>query len=101
LEIWSQHRREIDLLLTDMMMPEGMSGRELTEKILRDEPRLRVMFTSGYPLEALGADLAQSGHCFLQKPYSPAALARAVRDCLDSAANRTRLKKETAHADVN
>lgn len=101
LEIWGQHRCEIDLLLTDMMMPEGMSGRELTEKILRDEPRLRVMFTSGYPLEALGADPAQSGHCFLQKPYSPAALARAVRDCLDSATNRTRAKKETAHADVH
>ena len=83
LETWARHRHEIDLLLTDMMMPEGMSGRELAEKILAEEPVLRVMFTSGYPLEAIGSDLAKSGHCFLQKPYSPIALARSVRECLD------------------
>ena len=102
LEIWGQHRREIDLLLTDMMMPEGMSGRELAERILNDEPRLRVMFTSGYPLEAIGTDLAKSGHCFLQKPYSSVALARAVRECLDSGAHRrVHSKNEAAHADVH
>ena len=84
LEIWGAHRREIDLLLTDVMMPEGMSGRELAEKILGDEPKLRVMFTSGYPMEAIGGDLAKSGHCFLQKPYSPATLTHAVRECLDT-----------------
>ncbi len=88
LETWGQHRHEIDLLLTDMMMPEGMSGRELAEKILADDPLLRVMFTSGYPLEAIGADLARSRHCFLQKPYSPLALARAVRECLDCDPNK-------------
>jgi CheY-like chemotaxis protein len=90
LESWGRHRHEIDLLLTDMMMPEGMSGQELAEKILADEPALRVMFTSGYPLEAIDTDLAKSGHCFLQKPYSPLALARAVRECLDSQATRHR-----------
>ena len=84
LEIWGQHRREIDLLLTDVMMPEGMSGRELADMILADEPKLRVMFTSGYPMEAIGGDLAKSGHCFLQKPYSPAILTQAVRECLDT-----------------
>lgn len=84
LEIWSRHRRRIDLLLTDVMMPEGMSGRELAERILRDEPNLRVMFTSGYPMEAIGGDLAKSGHAFLQKPYNPASLTQMVRECLDT-----------------
>jgi CheY-like chemotaxis protein len=102
LEIWGQHRREIDLLLTDMMMPEGMTGRELAEKILAVEPVLRVMFTSGYPLEALGADLAKSGHCFLQKPYSPIDLTRAVRECLDGDPNKSKsVASETAEANAH
>ena len=83
METWQRHRREIDLLLTDVMMPEGMSGRELAEKIVAEEPELRVMLTSGYPLEVIGSDIAKTGYCFLQKPYSPGVLAQAVRECLD------------------
>jgi two-component system, cell cycle sensor histidine kinase and response regulator CckA len=66
------------------MMPEGMSGRELAEKIVAEEPELRVMLTSGYPMEAIGNDVAKAGFCFLQKPYSPGVLAQAVRECLDN-----------------
>jgi signal transduction histidine kinase/CheY-like chemotaxis protein len=99
LEVWRRHRREIDLLFTDVMMPEGMSGRELAEKILASERDLRVMLTSGYPMEAIGSDVAKGGHCFLQKPYSPGVLAQAVRECLD---RRPRSRKhappEVAHA---
>jgi two-component system, cell cycle sensor histidine kinase and response regulator CckA len=84
LDVWRQHQHQIDLLLTDMMMPEGISGRELADRILAEEPGLRVMFTSGYPMEALGGDIASSGHCFLQKPYAPSVLTSAVRECLDT-----------------
>lgn len=83
LEIWKQHRDEIDLLLTDVMMPEGMSGRELAEKLLASDPNLAVMLTSGYSMETVGGDVAKSGFCFLHKPYTPGALAHAVRECLD------------------
>jgi CheY-like chemotaxis protein len=99
MEIWKSRRDSIDLLLSDIMMPEGMSGRELADRILAEEPRLRVMFTSGYPTEALGPDAGKSPHCFLQKPYDSFTLAQAVRECLDSAPPRLgRPSPEEAHA---
>src|SRR5262249_7801534 len=42
LKIWDERKAEIDLLLTDMMMPEGVSGRELTERVLQDRPEIKV-----------------------------------------------------------
>jgi CheY-like chemotaxis protein len=90
LEVWRKHRGEIDLLLTDIMMPEGMTGRDLAEKILADEPNLKVLYTSGYPMEVIGADILHGTHHFLQKPYQPAALGRAVRQSLDGTDARRR-----------
>ena len=98
MEIWKSRRDSIDLLLSDIMMPEGMSGRELAERILADEPKLRVMFTSGYPTEALGPDVGKWPHCFLQKPYDSFTLAQAVRECLDSTPRVDRPSPEEAHA---
>jgi two-component system, cell cycle sensor histidine kinase and response regulator CckA len=98
MELWKRHRDEIDLLLSDVMMPEGMSGRELADKILAEEPRLPVMFTSGYPMEAIGSDIAKTNHCFLQKPYDPVTLAQAVRECLDAAPRVKAVAREAAHA---
>ncbi len=90
LEIWRKHRGEINLLLTDLMMPEAMSGRELAEKILSDEPKLKVLYMSGYPMEVIGTDFVNGSHHFLQKPYQPAALTRAIRQCLDITGKRRR-----------
>jgi signal transduction histidine kinase/ActR/RegA family two-component response regulator len=85
LEVWSQHGKEIDLLLTDMVMPEGMSGVDLAEWLLADRPDLRIIFTSGYSSTEVGEELLMRSKArFLQKPYSHVALARAVRDCLDA-----------------
>jgi two-component system, cell cycle sensor histidine kinase and response regulator CckA len=92
LDVWQEHRGQIDLLLTDIMMPEGISGRELAERVLQDDPKLRVLYTSGYPMEVIGADLEKEGKCFIQKPYQPAALSRAVRQCLDGR-SRKRVKE--------
>jgi PAS domain S-box-containing protein len=83
--IWREHKERIQLLLTDMVMPHGISGRELAEQFLREKPQLKVIYSSGYSLEVVGVDMVlREGLNFLQKPYHPRKLARAVRDCLDS-----------------
>jgi len=87
LEVWKQHRHKIRLLLTDMMMPEGMTGQDLAEKLLVDEPRLKVIYTSGYSANAFIKDgPLRSDIAFLQKPYQPHKLARLVRETLDAPA---------------
>ena len=98
IEIWEREHHHIDLLLTDIMMPEGMSGRELAERILADAPSLRVLFTSGYPMEAVAGDLGKNGHAFLQKPYSPSALAKVVRECLNAGRRDESAGREALHS---
>jgi PAS domain S-box-containing protein len=85
LSIWKQHNAEIDLLLTDVVMPEGISGRDLAEKLLADKQSLRVIYTSGHSIDLVGGDLnLREGKNFLQKPYQAITLARTIRACLDS-----------------
>lgn len=82
--VWERHRSEIKLLLTDMVMPEGLSGRELADKLQRDNPRLKVIYTSGYSKGMAGQDIALlEGFNFLPKPYPPLKLAQLVREILD------------------
>ncbi len=84
LKVWEQHQGEIDLLLTDLVMPEGMTGRELADRLLARQPELKVLYTSGYSPDVAGRDLSlHSGFNFLPKPYQPAELAQVVRTCLD------------------
>jgi two-component system, cell cycle sensor histidine kinase and response regulator CckA len=86
LKLWEAHKAEVDLLLTDMVMPEGVSGRELAEKLQQDDPQLKVVYTSGYSPGMAGKDLALlEGFNFLPKPYPPSRLAEVVRDCLNGA----------------
>jgi signal transduction histidine kinase/CheY-like chemotaxis protein/HAMP domain-containing protein len=85
LTVWQRNQGKIDLLLTDMIMPDGLSGKDLAESLLIQKPRLKVIFTSGYNVEEFGADPSfRTGSRFLQKPYSRSTLAHAVRDCLDA-----------------
>src|SRR5205814_8638740 len=51
LKVWQRHKDQIDLVLTDMMMPEGVSGRELAEKVLTEKPDLKVIYSSGHSLD--------------------------------------------------
>ncbi len=84
LRLWAQHRDTIHLVLTDMMMPEGISGRDLAERVLADRPEIKVIFSTGYSLDVLGSGLTfKEGTNFLQKPYDPETLARTVRNCLN------------------
>lgn len=85
LQVWAKHKDVINLLLTDMVMPDGMSGRELAEQLQADKPQLKVVFTTGYSSELLGEGIAlQDGVNFLQKPYHPQKLAQTIRAGLDS-----------------
>jgi two-component system, cell cycle sensor histidine kinase and response regulator CckA len=84
LQVWEGNPGAIDLLVTDMIMPGGMSGRDLAVKLLASHPRLRIIFTSGYSMEETNTDFfSRGGAIFLQKPYTRVDLARAVRDALD------------------
>ena len=79
LEIWAEHRDEIDLLLTDVVMPESISGRQLAHKLVMDRPDLKVIFTSGYSAELIGPEFEQEKeHGFLAKPYLTDHLAKTV-----------------------
>ena len=74
----------VDLLLTDLIMPEGMTGGDLSKRLLAEDPDLKVIFTSGYSADIVGKDFVlRDGTNFLQKPYHPDKLAQTVRDCLD------------------
>jgi CheY-like chemotaxis protein len=85
LELWKTCREQVDLMLTDLVMPDRVNGRELAEKLWVDRPQLKVIFTSGYSAEAVGKDFVlQPGIHYLQKPYPPGTLAAKVRDCLDT-----------------
>jgi CheY-like chemotaxis protein len=85
LKLWDQHKDDIDLLLTDIMMPEGLSGRELAERVLQDRADLKVIYSSGYSLDVVGQEPPfMDGANFLQKPYDPDTIARMVRDCLNN-----------------
>ncbi|MGB7769419.1 MAG: PAS domain-containing protein [Verrucomicrobiia bacterium] len=84
LAMWKEHREKIHLLLTDMVMPDGISGRELAEKLKSDRPELKVIYTSGYSADIIGREPKWiEGSNFLQKPYHPLKLAQIVRNCLD------------------
>lgn len=86
LEVWEQEEGRIDLLLTDMVMPERMSGVDLAEKLLVRQPNLKVLFASGYTVDEVSEGfLARNNARFLQKPYTRVTLSKAVREALDSA----------------
>lgn len=84
LRIWDEHQGKFDLVLTDMIMPGGMTGMELIEGLKKRKPDVRVICTSGYSDELTGKDLRQEDMVFLPKPYLPSQLARLVRKCLDA-----------------
>ncbi|MDB5390582.1 MAG: Blue-light-activated protein [Planctomycetaceae bacterium] len=83
LELVRQHHGEINLLMTDVVMPR-MGGPELAEELRPLFPQMKVLFTSGYTDDAVVRHgLLKEQVAFLQKPYSPLSLARKVRQVLD------------------
>jgi CheY-like chemotaxis protein len=90
LRVWDQFDGKIDLLLTDMVMPEGLNGRELADQLKKRHPELKVIFSSGYSAESLGREMSDDT-AFLPKPYLPPQLAQIVRQCLDAPKKRSEM----------
>ena len=85
LRLWAENRSRVDLLFTDIVMPNGINGRDLARKLQAEKPDLKVLFTSGYSEELTGKDsLLAAGNKFVAKPYRPGALLHAVAECLSS-----------------
>lgn len=83
LALLKQHP-EIDLLFTDIAMPEGMNGLELADRAVREHPELRVLYTSGFPPAAMSRTRdPERGRNWLTKPYLNQTLAQKVREVLD------------------
>ncbi len=86
LRLWLAQTAPVDLLLTDLVMPGGMSGHELAQEMLSQQPDLKVVYTSGYSNDLVNQRLhLEPGLNFLPKPYPADELAATVRRCLDSA----------------
>jgi PAS domain S-box-containing protein len=90
LELWRDHASEVDLLLTDLVLPGSLSGRRLAEQLQRERPRLKVIFMSGYSPEAGGGKtdfVYRLKARFLAKPCATGTILEAVRSCLDEKAS--------------
>jgi DNA-binding response OmpR family regulator len=83
LEVAGEHGYEIDLLVTDVVMPK-LGGRELAQRLQSLRPRLKVLFVSGYAENEIAVQgVLREGVKLIQKPYALATLTRRVREVLD------------------
>ncbi|MGC4075011.1 MAG: PAS domain S-box protein [Nibricoccus sp.] len=86
LALWPEHAAKIKLLLTDVVMPGGISGVDLALRLRKEQPGLRVIYMSGYNPEMAGKNFVlKEGVNFLPKPFDMSTLARVVRSSLDRA----------------
>jgi nitrogen-specific signal transduction histidine kinase/CheY-like chemotaxis protein len=82
----ASHPGRLDMLLTDVVLP-GMNGKELSERLKKLRPDLKVLFISGYTADVIADHgVLERGMAFLQKPFSPEELAAKVRDVLSARA---------------
>jgi two-component system, cell cycle sensor histidine kinase and response regulator CckA len=80
IEVWKTQRHRINLVITDMVMPDGISGPELAERIRRENPEAKIIYMSGYCLDLAGQKMPLGeGPRFLAKPFEPGDLLSAVR----------------------
>lgn len=83
LRISQQHKEQIQLLITDVIMP-GMGGREMAEQLAKQHPEVKVLFISGYTDEAVTPQgILEKGRAFLQKPFNRQSLLQKVREVLE------------------
>jgi signal transduction histidine kinase/ActR/RegA family two-component response regulator len=79
LGVWRVRQAEITILLTDLVMPTGITGQELATHLLQSKPDLRVVYTSGYCVESVAQGTAiEPGVNFLQKPFDALAFNEAI-----------------------
>lgn len=83
LNVWKTSASQIDLLLTDIVMPGGLNGWDLADRLREQRPNLKVILVSGYNPDQTGRKRPQS--LLLPKPFSLECLSETVRNCLDAA----------------
>ena len=82
---WAEHGDAIDLVFTDMIMPEGMNGLELARRLRRERPGLKVIISSGYSMEMSTDGVPNDeGIIYLSKPFEAKTLGTVLRECLDA-----------------
>lgn len=85
LKRWDEHAGAFDLVVSDVVMPCGVSGWDLAEQLRARSPQLKVILISGHdPHQAEQGASPGLGIQFLAKPFTPQALAQTVRKCLDA-----------------
>ncbi len=85
LESWRRHHDEIRLLLTDLVLPGGITGKDLAERLLKTHPKLKVLYASGYSAEIVSKEFPlKEGVNFLTKPFQASKLVQMVRHTLDA-----------------
>jgi CheY-like chemotaxis protein len=83
LEIWNTCGAQVDLVFTDMVMPEGLSGLDLIDRLRQLKPGLKAIISSGYSTEIVQEGVLRSADVeYLPKPYEAKDLAEAVWKCL-------------------
>jgi CheY-like chemotaxis protein len=97
LRVWDECNGQIDLLLTDMIMPGGMTGTDLAAELKRRKPGLKVIYASGYSSALTGKEFTQGENIFLAKPYQPNQVAQLIRETLDGVP-KDRLQAVSARA---
>ncbi len=86
--LWPDHAANVDLLLTDVVLPESVSGGQLADQLLATKPTLRVIYMSGYPGEVSGRGLdLREGTNYLPKPFTPTKLLAIVCQALSTKAS--------------
>ncbi|NLX18404.1 MAG: response regulator, partial [Desulfobulbus sp.] len=87
LELCTQDDAKIDLLLTDVIMP-GMNGRELSHRIKKMRPELKILFMSGYAADILSEKDSETAMDFLKKPFTVPDLHAAIEQRLTEKAGQ-------------
>ncbi len=84
LKVWQEYRGAVSLLLTDLVMPGGVGGQELARRLRAEQPKLKVVYVSGYSADIAGQNFQLlHGEAFVQKPYGTVHLLETLRQCLD------------------
>lgn len=82
-QVWAQHKEEIDLLFTDVVMPGGVTGKDLADALRAERPNLKVIFCSGFGADIIGPEVVNDpGNYFLAKPFDIARLTQVVKEAL-------------------
>jgi CheY-like chemotaxis protein len=88
--LWAERKDSISLLFTDVVLPGGVTGKDIADNLRKERPDLRVVFCSGYGSGIIGPEiLSAPGNYFLAKPFDVQRLTQVVHEALAASAVRT------------